>query len=67
MGVRLGMERAVVSRMQRLPGLPSSRVHLDVSLGRDDDIDVEDWLGDRDLINMVRLPINEVMERKLKL
>lgn len=39
------MERAVLSQVQRLPGIPSSHVGIDHVLGRDDKIGFEDILN----------------------
>ncbi|XP_046395115.1 proteasome maturation protein [Ischnura elegans] len=43
--LRLQMERKAVSRVGRLPFLPSSRPSLDVLLGRDEEIGFEDILN----------------------
>ena len=43
MAVRMEME--TLSKVQRLPGLPSSRVGLECLMGRDETIDFEDFLG----------------------
>lgn len=45
MTMRLEMEREVLSKFKRLPGLPSSFVGLETILGTDEDIDFEDYLN----------------------
>ena len=39
------MERAVLSQVQRLPGIPSAHIGLDFKLGRDEQIGFEDILN----------------------
>ena len=39
------MEMETLAKVQRLPGLPSSRVGLECLMGRDETIDFEDFLG----------------------
>ena len=43
MAIRMEME--TLAKVQRLPGLPSSRVGLECLMGRDETIDFEDFLG----------------------
>ena len=48
------MEMETLAKVQRLPGLPSSRVGLECLMGRDETIDFEDFLGldlKRDVLN----------------
>ncbi|KAI8806986.1 proteasome maturation factor UMP1 [Cladochytrium replicatum] len=42
---RLQMEKAIVSRPTRIPVLPVSNFSLDILAGRDQTVDVEDFLG----------------------
>ena len=43
MAIRMEME--TLAKVQRLPGLPSSRVGLECLMGRDETIEFEDFLG----------------------
>ena len=43
MAIRMEME--TLAKVQRLPGLPSSRVGLECLMGRDETLDFEDYLG----------------------
>merc|ERR1719231_954620 len=45
MPMQIRMELDILSQVQRLPGLPSSRLGLETILGRDEMIDYEDFLG----------------------
>ncbi|KAL7747208.1 hypothetical protein RI367_007419 [Sorochytrium milnesiophthora] len=64
--IRLQMERALVSQVQRLPVLPSSNLALEILSGKDTSIDVEDFLGDvHDYTDT--LDLHAAMERKLKI
>ncbi|KXJ19511.1 proteasome maturation protein [Exaiptasia diaphana] len=61
--LRLQMECAVTSKIQRLPCLPSSMIALDTLMGSDDSIGFEDILGaPGDLETMG--DIHSIMERK---
>ncbi|EDO45722.1 predicted protein [Nematostella vectensis] len=62
--LKLQMERAVTSKIRRLPCLPSSMVALDTVLGTDDVIGFEDYLGDP-LDQEVMGDAHSLMERKL--
>eukprot|EP00003_Mantamonas_plastica_P003231 TRINITY_DN1257_c0_g1_i1.p1 TRINITY_DN1257_c0_g1~~TRINITY_DN1257_c0_g1_i1.p1 ORF type:complete len:120 (-),score=15.03 TRINITY_DN1257_c0_g1_i1:50-409(-) len=42
---RLKMEQYMVSQVQRLPGFKSEFVGLEILLGKNNDIDFEDYLG----------------------
>ncbi|CAG8455701.1 2176_t:CDS:2 [Ambispora leptoticha] len=44
--IRHLMERSIVSRVQRLPVLPSSNLALDILMGKDETIEFEDFLND---------------------
>eukprot|EP01092_Planopodium_desertum_P009203 TRINITY_DN39508_c0_g1_i1.p1 TRINITY_DN39508_c0_g1~~TRINITY_DN39508_c0_g1_i1.p1 ORF type:complete len:130 (+),score=16.99 TRINITY_DN39508_c0_g1_i1:40-429(+) len=46
MVMRLKTEDAIFSQFQRLPTLPSSHLALETLKGLDEDIDLEDYLGD---------------------
>ncbi|XP_031569903.1 proteasome maturation protein-like [Actinia tenebrosa] len=64
--LKLQMEYAVASKIQRLPGLPSSMIALDTLLGTDETIGFEDVLGapgDAEVAG----DIHSMMERKLGL
>ncbi|CAI2179934.1 7005_t:CDS:2 [Funneliformis geosporum] len=43
--IRHLMERSIVSRVQRIPVLPSSNLGLDILTGKDETIDFEDFLN----------------------
>ncbi|CAG8820878.1 7817_t:CDS:2, partial [Racocetra persica] len=43
--IRHLMERSIVSRVQRLPGLPSSNFGLEILMGKDETIEFEDFLN----------------------
>ncbi|KAF7721874.1 hypothetical protein EC973_003970 [Apophysomyces ossiformis] len=45
--IKLMMEHNLVSQRQRLPVLPSSNLHLDILMGKDETIDYEDFLNDQ--------------------
>jgi proteasome maturation protein len=45
---RLAMDEAILSQFQRPPGLPSSRLGLEVLCNQDDDIDFADYLAATD-------------------
>ena len=47
--MHLHMDRALLSRKGRLPGLPSKRVGLECVLGKDTSISFEDFLGTPEL------------------
>ncbi|KAI8144722.1 proteasome maturation factor UMP1-domain-containing protein [Fennellomyces sp. T-0311] len=64
--IRMMMERDIVSQHQRLPVLPSSNVHLDILMGRDETIDFEDFLNDP-AMSTDMLDVHAAMEHKLKL
>lgn len=62
------MDRAVLSQVQRLPGLPSSHVGLDALLGKDQKLEWEDVLNVPELRpSMPKLSVHDLMENKLKL
>jgi proteasome maturation protein len=63
--MRLKTEAAMLSQVQRLPGLPSSNVGLETLLGLDETIDFEDVLGlPEDRPAEPRFKIHEAMEIK---
>jgi proteasome maturation protein len=64
MPMRHAMERAIVGQHARMPVLPSSRVGLDILAGRDETLEVEDYLADPELA-AVRLDPHSAMEHKL--
>lgn len=45
---RLAMEESILTSFQRPPGLPSSRVGLEILCNQDDDIDFADYLAATD-------------------
>jgi proteasome maturation protein len=61
--LRLKTEREIASRMQRLPGLPSSNLMSDILTGRLDTIDFEDFLCDPMDAEIVGQP-HILMERR---
>ena len=46
MPIHMSMERSIASKMQRLPGLPSSHIHLRTIMGMGDVIGPEDIFND---------------------
>lgn len=64
MGLRLRMERAILSQVSR-PVLPNSMSGLDTIMGRDETIEWEDIMGDpKDRPEMPMLGLHDVMERR---
>ncbi|KAL1918590.1 uncharacterized protein VTP21DRAFT_2612 [Calcarisporiella thermophila] len=64
--VRLLMEKNIVAQMQRLPGLPSSGVGLDILAGKDESLEFEDVLGDPEHSTDI-IDIHAAMEHRLGL
>ncbi|CAG8777758.1 8257_t:CDS:2, partial [Acaulospora morrowiae] len=64
--VRHLMERSIVSKMQRLPVLPSSNLGLEILMGKDETIDFEDFLNDPEL-STERMDVHASMEHKLNI
>ncbi|KAI9252137.1 proteasome maturation factor UMP1-domain-containing protein [Sporodiniella umbellata] len=64
--VKLMMERSIVEKRQRTPAMPSSNLHLDILMGKDETIDYEDFLNDPSL-STDSVDLHVSMERKLKL
>ncbi|KAG0175616.1 hypothetical protein DFQ30_003366 [Apophysomyces sp. BC1015] len=64
--IKMMMERNLVSQRQRLPVLPSSNVHLDILMGKDETIDYEDFLNDP-AMSTDMLDVHTTMEHKLNL
>ncbi|CAG8791983.1 25278_t:CDS:2 [Dentiscutata erythropus] len=62
--IRHLMERSIVSRVQRLPGMPSSNFGLDILMGKDETIDFEDFLNDPELSTEM-VDVHTAMEHKL--
>eukprot|EP00270_Netrium_digitus_P011300 TRINITY_DN3588_c0_g1_i1.p1 TRINITY_DN3588_c0_g1~~TRINITY_DN3588_c0_g1_i1.p1 ORF type:complete len:142 (-),score=30.46 TRINITY_DN3588_c0_g1_i1:184-609(-) len=64
--LQMEIERQMLSRPQRLPGLPSSFTGLQSMTGKLDDFSFEDYLCDpRDSEALSRVAVHEVMERRL--
>ncbi|KAG0740409.1 hypothetical protein G6F57_004555 [Rhizopus arrhizus] len=64
--VKLMMERSIVEKRQRTPIMPTSNLHLDILMGRDETIDYEDFLNDPSL-STDSMDLHTSMEHKLKL
>ncbi|CEG73285.1 hypothetical protein RMATCC62417_08696 [Rhizopus microsporus] len=64
--IKLMMERNIVEKRQRAPVMPSSNLHLDILLGKDETIDYEDFLNDPSL-STESVDLHTFMEHKLKL
>ena len=64
--MRIQMERAVVGRHERLPVLPSSRVGLDILEGKDETLEIDEYLADPELA-AVSLDPHSAMEHKLRM
>ncbi|CAO0795136.1 unnamed protein product [Mucor circinelloides] len=64
--VKMMMEKSIVEKRQRMPVLPSSNMHLDILMGKDETIDYEDFLNDP-AMSVDSLDLHATMERKLNL
>ncbi|KAG9307312.1 hypothetical protein G9A89_017140 [Geosiphon pyriformis] len=62
--IRHLMERSIVSRVQRLPILTSSNLSLEILTGKDETIDVEDFLNDPEL-STESMDVHATMENQL--
>lgn len=62
--MRLMMEMQAYRRVGRLPFLPSSRVHMDVIMGRDETIDFNDFLGTEEFSEKISSP-QAIAEKKV--
>ncbi|RIB12506.1 proteasome maturation factor UMP1 [Gigaspora rosea] len=60
--IRHLMERSIVSRMQRLPGLPSSNFGMEILMGKDETIEFEDFLNE---LSTEIVDVHTAMEQKL--
>jgi len=65
MNMRLEMEKEILGKPKRLPGLPSSFVGLETVLGTDEDIDFEDYLSDPRTSETIPPSTHEMMETSL--
>ena len=64
--LHLHMDRAIMSRKQRLPGLPSRLVALETVLGKDETIQFEDYLGNPDIsIDMNQRSVHDLISYTL--
>jgi proteasome maturation protein len=61
--LRLQMDLAIFSQMQRLPGLPSSNVAIETLLGMDSDISFADYLNDPEYSEKMVDVHTEMMKR----
>ncbi|TFY73053.1 hypothetical protein EWM64_g10959 [Hericium alpestre] len=66
MPMKLLMERKIVSQIQHLPGFHRSNVHLDILMGRDEQIDVTDFMGTVDM-DGGNTGVHTEMEKKLRM
>ncbi|CAO3647820.1 unnamed protein product [Cunninghamella blakesleeana] len=64
--IKLMMEREIVSKRTRLPVLPSSNLHMDILMGKDETIDFEDFLNDPTMSTDM-LDIHTAAEHKFNL
>lgn len=64
--MRVMMELQAYKRVGRLPFLSSSRVHMDVIMGRDETIDFSDFLGAEEFSEKITSP-QAVAEKKVHL
>ncbi len=68
MPMRSQMQQEILSQFHRLPGLPSSHLGLSVLTGRDENFDVEDFMGrPEDSPYMPEHTAHEIMEKRLGL
>ncbi|KAJ3354705.1 hypothetical protein GGF32_002384 [Allomyces javanicus] len=61
--LRLQMERTLVNLKPAIPGMPSRNLALEVLSGKDETLDVEDFLGAQDKVEDI--DFHAAMERKL--
>ncbi|TPX34069.1 hypothetical protein SmJEL517_g03250 [Synchytrium microbalum] len=64
--LRLQMEKAIVSQPKRIPVLPSSNFGLNILAGKDDSIDVEDFLNKPEM-STDSLDVHGTMEHALNM
>ncbi|CDS12516.1 hypothetical protein LRAMOSA04710 [Lichtheimia ramosa] len=64
--IKMMMEKDIVSKRQRMPVMPSSNLHLDILMGKDETIDFEDFLNDPNMSTDI-IDIHGAMEHKLNL
>eukprot|EP00027_Filamoeba_sp_ATCC50430_P008107 CAMPEP_0168550756 /NCGR_PEP_ID=MMETSP0413-20121227/5811_1 /TAXON_ID=136452 /ORGANISM="Filamoeba nolandi, Strain NC-AS-23-1" /LENGTH=126 /DNA_ID=CAMNT_0008581241 /DNA_START=30 /DNA_END=410 /DNA_ORIENTATION=- len=67
MCVRLQMEKTILSQFQRLPTLHSEFVGLETIEGRDEQIDIDDYLNDPSESFTAVSDLHTAMEKKLGL
>lgn len=65
--MHLQMDRAMLSNVQRMPCLPSERVGLETSMGKDEVIEFVDILGDPALagVDATKRSVSEINEAAL--
>ncbi|GJP43584.1 hypothetical protein CLOM_g3029 [Closterium sp. NIES-68] len=64
---QLHMERQILSKVKRLPGLPSSHLGLQSMMGTLDELAVEDVVGYGDKVEIPLVDLHEMMEYRLGL
>ncbi|KAI8879285.1 proteasome maturation factor UMP1 [Backusella circina FSU 941] len=64
--IKMMMEKSIVEKRQHMPMFPSSNLHLDILMGKDETIDYEDFLNDPSM-STDALDVHTSMERKLNL
>ncbi|ORX58731.1 proteasome maturation factor UMP1 [Hesseltinella vesiculosa] len=64
--IKMMMEHDLVSKRTRMPVLPSSNLHTDILLGKDETIDFEDFLNTPDMCTDM-LDVHTAMEHKLNM
>lgn len=66
--IEMEMDRKLLKQFQRLPGIPSNFTGLDTVVGREYEIDFEDYLGGEIEHERPTKPgVHEIMEKKLGL
>jgi len=66
MMLRMQMDQALLSRFQRLPGLPSEYCGLDTIMNLDEDLGFEDYLNEPQN-SVAFVDVHRTMERRLHL
>ncbi|GAA5795329.1 proteasome maturation factor UMP1-domain-containing protein [Helicostylum pulchrum] len=64
--IKMMMEKSIVEKRQRMPIMPSSNMHLDILMGKDETIDYEDFLNDPSM-STDSIDFHTAMEHKLNL
>ncbi|KAI9487754.1 MAG: proteasome maturation factor UMP1-domain-containing protein [Benjaminiella poitrasii] len=64
--IKMMMEKSIIEKRQHTPAIPTSNLHLDILMGKDETIDYEDFLNDP-AMSTESVDIHTAMEQKLNL